>query len=115
MVPPPVLLMSGVFRICERLAMCTAAVMPDDPDGEPEGARPSLDEVAGLLTGPVDGLTDNEVLEAVKEAERIRSASRDRTGRLLAELNARGHSWPAIARATGIKQTTAYDWARPFL
>jgi hypothetical protein len=63
----------------------------------------------------VDGLTNDEVFEAVKEAERIRSASRERTGRLLAVLNARGHSWPAIARATGIKQTTAYDWARPYL
>jgi hypothetical protein len=108
-------LTTGVFRISERLARCTDAVTPDDPDGEPEAARPSLDEVLRLLTGPVDGLTDDEVIEAVKEAERIRSASRERTGRLLAELNARGLSWPAIARVTGIKQTTAYDWSRPHL
>jgi hypothetical protein len=89
--------------------------MPDDPDGEAEGARPSLDEVLRSLAGPVDRLTDDEVIEAVQAAERIRSASRERTGRLLAELNARGLSWPAIARATGIRQTTAYDWARPYL
>ena len=89
---------------------------PDDPDGEPEGARlRSPDEVIRLLTGPLDGLTDDEVIDAVRAAERIRAASRERTGRRLAELNARGHSWPAIARATGIKQTTAYDWARPYL
>jgi hypothetical protein len=74
-----------------------------------------LDEALRLLTGPVDRLTDDQLIEALREPERLRSASRERTGRLLAELNARRRSWPAIARVTGIRQTTAYDWARPYL
>ena len=65
---------------------------------------------------PVDGLTDAELLAAVRKAERIRAISRERTGRLLAEMHARGKSWPQIARETGIRQTTtAYGWAQPYL
>jgi hypothetical protein len=74
-----------------------------------------LDGVARLLAVPVDGLSDAELLAAVQQAERIRSASRERTGRLLAEMHARGKSWPQISRETGIRQTTAYGWAQPYL
>jgi hypothetical protein len=74
-----------------------------------------LDDIARLLAGPVNGLSDEQLVEAIRQAEQIRAASRERTGRLLAELHARGKSWPAIARETGIRQTTAYDWAQPFL
>jgi hypothetical protein len=55
------------------------------------------------------------LLAAVRQAERIRAISRERTGRLLAEMHARGKSWPQIARETGIRQTTAYGWAQPYL
>ena len=35
---------------------------------------------------------------------------------MLAELHRRGHlSWPAIARLTGIRQTTAYEMAAPHI
>jgi hypothetical protein len=74
-----------------------------------------LDDLARLLAVPVDGLTDAELLAAVRQAERIRTISRERTGRLLAEMHARGMSWPQIARETGIRQTTAYGWAQPYL
>jgi hypothetical protein len=74
-----------------------------------------LDGLARLLAVPVDGLTDAELLAAVRQAERIRAISRERTGRLLAEMHARGKSWPQIARETGIRQTTAYGWAQPYL
>jgi hypothetical protein len=74
-----------------------------------------LDELARLLAGPVNSLTDQQLVEAIRQAEQIRAASRERTGRLLAELHGRGKSWPAISRETGIRQTTAYDWAQPFL
>ncbi|WP_219414827.1 hypothetical protein [Pseudonocardia nigra] len=74
-----------------------------------------LDDLARMLAVPVDGLTDHELIDAVRQAEQIRTASRERTGRLLAELHSRGKSWPQIARDTGIRQTTAYDWARPYL
>lgn len=78
--------------------------MADDPD-----------DLARWLAGPVDGLTDIELLDAVRQTERIRTASRERSGRLLAELHARGMSWPAIARETRIRQTTAYGWAQHYL
>lgn len=74
-----------------------------------------LDDLARLLAVPVDGLTDAELLAAVRQAERIRVTSRERAGRLLAEMHARGRSWPQIARETGIRQTTAYGWAQPYL
>ncbi|WP_433555750.1 hypothetical protein ACQPWY_25425 [Pseudonocardia xinjiangensis] len=74
-----------------------------------------LDDLARLLAEPVDGLTDGELIEAIRQAERVRAAGRERTGRLLAALHARGKSWPAISRETGIRQTTAYGWAQPYL
>jgi hypothetical protein len=51
-----------------------------------------LDDLARLLAVRVDGLTDAELLAAVRKAERIRASSRERTGRLLAEMHARGKS-----------------------
>ncbi|MEK6438954.1 hypothetical protein [Pseudonocardia sp. T1-2H] len=78
--------------------------MPDD-----------LDDLARQLSGAVGSLTEAEILEAVRQAEEIHLASRARSGRLLAELHGRGLSWPAIARATGLSQTTAYQWAQPYL
>ncbi|GAA3238388.1 hypothetical protein GCM10017691_38480 [Pseudonocardia petroleophila] len=64
----------------------------------------------------MSGLSEDQLLDAVKRSEEVRRAGRQRTGRLLAELHRRGRlSWPAIARVTGIRQTTAYDLAQPFL
>jgi hypothetical protein len=74
-----------------------------------------LDDLARLLAAPVDGFTDDELVNALRQAERIRTTSRERTGRLLAEMHARGKSWPQISRETGIRQTTAYGWAQPYL
>ena len=60
-------------------------------------------------------LTDDELVLAIQRSEEIRRAGRERTGRLIAELHRRGRlSWPAIARLTGIRQTTAYELAQPF-
>jgi len=74
-----------------------------------------LDDLARQLARPVGGLSNDQLIDAIRQAEQIRNASRERTGRLLAELHTRGLSWPRIARETGIRQTTAYDWAQPFL
>ena len=61
-------------------------------------------------------LTDDELVSAIQRAEEVRRAGRARTGRMLAELYRRGRlSWPTIARVTGIRQTTAYELAQPFL
>ncbi|MBW0101400.1 hypothetical protein [Pseudonocardia sp. KRD291] len=58
----------------------------------------------------------DELVSAVQHSEQLRRAGRENSGRLLAELHSReGLSWPAIARLTEIRQTTAYDLARPFL
>lgn len=61
-------------------------------------------------------LTDDELVAAIHRSEELRRAGRERTGRMLAELHRRGRlSWPAIARLTGIRQTTAYELAQPFV
>ena len=62
------------------------------------------------------GLSVDELVLAVQRSEQLRRAGRENSGRLLAELHSReGLSWPAIARLTEVRQTTAYDLARPFL
>ncbi|MGI5126254.1 hypothetical protein ACQEVB_05500 [Pseudonocardia sp. CA-107938] len=67
-------------------------------------------------TGDPTKLSDDQLLAAILDSEEARRAGRERTGRLLAELYRRGgHSWPAIARLTGIRQTTAYELAQPYL
>ena len=69
-----------------------------------------------LPSGNVTELTSDELIAAIQRSEELRKAGRQRTGRLLAELHRRGQlSWPAIARTTGIRQTTAYELALPFL
>lgn len=61
-------------------------------------------------------LSDDELVLAIQRSEEVRRAGRERTGRLLAELHRRGRlSWPTIARLTGIRQTTAYELAQPFV
>jgi len=84
--------------------------VPDVADGDdPTGQQQPT-------SGPVTDLTDDELIAAIQHSEDLRKAGRERTGRLLAELHRRGQlSWPAIARTTGIRQTTAYDLALPFL
>jgi hypothetical protein len=97
-VPAPVSVCDGFWPAPEGL-QCSVPGVADD-----------LDDLARPLAVPVDGLTDAELLAAVRQAERIRSISRERTGRLLAEMHARGKPWPQIARETGIRQTNAYGW-----
>ena len=61
-------------------------------------------------------LTEDELVAAIARSEEARRAGRERTGRLLAELYRRGRlSWPAIARRTGIRQTSAYELAQPYI
>ena len=61
-------------------------------------------------------LTDDELIAAIQRSEELRRAGRERTGRMLAELHRRGRlSWPVISRLTGLRQTTAYELAQPFV
>lgn len=67
-------------------------------------------------TAEMSALTDDQLVKAIQQSEQVRRASRERTGRLLAELHQRGRlSWRAIARSTGISLTTAYELAEPYI
>jgi hypothetical protein len=79
---------------------------------------PSSDHPEALRLGSSDitELSEDQLVEAIQRSEQLRKEGRARSGRLLAELHRRGHlSWPAIARLTGIRQTTAYELAQPYL
>ncbi|MFC4946948.1 hypothetical protein [Pseudonocardia sp. GCM10023141] len=77
----------------------------EDPAAEP---TPPADDISAL--------SEDQLIAAVRRSEEIRKTGRERTGRLLAELHRRGQlSWPAISRATGIRQTTAYELAVQFM
>lgn len=61
-------------------------------------------------------LSDDELVAAIARSEEVRRLGRERSGRLLAELHSRRQlSWPAISRLTGIRQTTAYELAQPYI
>lgn len=74
------------------------------------------DDPSLLSAAEVAGLSDEELVAAIQRSEETRREGRERSGRLLAELHRRGRlSWPHIARVTGVRQTTAYELAQPFL
>ena len=71
---------------------------------------------AELPSGDLGGLSNDELVSALVTYEDARRTGRERAGRMLAELYRRGgYSWPLLARLTGMRQTTAYDMAKPFL
>jgi hypothetical protein len=75
-----------------------------------------LSELARLLSRDPSELSEDELIAAARASGEIHRAGPERTGRLLAELYRRDQlSWPQISRLTGIGQTTAYNWARPYL
>lgn len=60
-------------------------------------------------------LTDVQLIAEIRRLEEARRVGRERAGRMLAELHRRGRlSWPAIARETGLRQTTAYELAERY-
>lgn len=62
------------------------------------------------------GMSQAELISAVRRVESDRVESLRLSGRLLAALHDQhGLSWPAIARLTGISQSTAHRRAGPFL
>jgi hypothetical protein len=75
----------------------------------------ALRALADALTSDVTGLEVETLVAGAQQAERLRDSAPDIAGRLLAELHARGHSWPEISRMTGISQTTVFRRADPFL
>jgi hypothetical protein len=75
----------------------------------------ALTNLAGLLRLDLSTVDADKLILGAPQAEAIRKAAPEWSGRLLAELNRRGHSWPEISRPTGISQTTAYRRAQPYL
>ena len=58
------------------------------------------------------GLTDEQLVEAVRDA---REAKKVAEGRAAAELRHRGWTWPQIGKAIGVDPSTAHGWAQPYL
>ena len=77
--------------------------------------RAALLNLARLLAEDVSSVDAEELVRGAQQAERLRDAAPEITGRLLAELHARGNSWPVLARMTGFSQSTCYRRAEPYL
>lgn len=76
--------------------------------------REVLSALVRLMSSGDDltGLSDEQLVEAVKEA---REAKKVAEGRAAAELRRRKWTWPAIGKAIGVDQSTAHGWAQPYL
>ena len=79
------------------------------------GDAQALAELATLLSADLAILEEQDLAAGARRAEAVRDAPRRASGRLLAELHRRGHSWPQIARLTGLTQGTVWRRADPFL
>jgi hypothetical protein len=72
-------------------------------------------DLARLLSVGLSSLGEADLIKGAQLAEELRVSSVEYSGRILAELHRRGHSWPQIARMTGISQSTCFRRADPFL
>jgi hypothetical protein len=69
-----------------------------------------------LLAGDLSALSQDELIATARRVEATRDDTLQWSGRLLAALHdVHGLSWPAIARLTGIPQSTAHRRAQPYL
>jgi IclR-like helix-turn-helix domain-containing protein len=69
-----------------------------------------------LLAGDLSALSQDELVAATRRVEATRDDTLQWSGRLLAALHDTHQlSWPAIARLTGIPQSTAHRRAQPYL
>jgi len=86
----------------------TANTRPVDPE--------ELAELARLLARPLDELSDEDLIRAVRLADADRDAAKERVGRLVAALYQRERlSWPQLGEQTGIPFGTAHGLARPYI
>ena len=73
-------------------------------------------DLARLLAGDLSALSQEELIAATRRVESTRDETLQWSGRLLAALHdVHQLSWPAIARLTGIPQSTAHRRAQPYL
>ena len=69
-----------------------------------------------LLTSDLDAVTQETLIQGVKDAEMCRARGAQWSGQFIAKLHGRhGLSWPALARLTGVSKGTLIRRAEPFL
>ncbi|MHA6619659.1 helix-turn-helix domain-containing protein [Pseudonocardia sp. DLS-67] len=74
------------------------------------------EDLPRLLAGDLSALSQDELVDAARRVEATRDETLQWSGRLLAALHDTHQlSWPAIARLTGIPQSTAHRRAQPYL
>jgi hypothetical protein len=74
------------------------------------------EDLPRLLAGDLSALSQDELVAATRRVEATRDETLQWSGRLLAALHDTHElSWPAIARLTGIPQSTAHRRAQPYL
>ena len=90
--------------------------MASEPTGPTDAEIVSaLRALAAALHSGLSEVDTDDLVSGAQHSERLRAETPGLTGRLLAELHRRGHSWPVIARMTGISQSTAFRRADPYL
>jgi len=73
-------------------------------------------DLVRLLAGDLSALSQDELISVARRVEDTRDDTLRWSGRVLATLHdVHGLSWPAIARLTGISQSTAHRRAQPYL
>jgi DNA-directed RNA polymerase specialized sigma24 family protein len=93
------------------IAVPLARPPPDDLPISGKGPQHSVSAVSDL-----DGFTRDELVAAVRRVESDRQESIRLSGQMLAALHdTHGLSWPAIAKLTGITQSTAHRRAQRYL
>jgi hypothetical protein len=68
-----------------------------------------------LLARDLSQLSTEELVEAIQQAEVVKVAAPEWSGRLLAALHRSGKSWPQIERLTGMSRQTAWRRAEPYM
>jgi hypothetical protein len=84
----------------------------EEVDGDDDSAE---SELRKLLRSDMSTLDDQELIAGIRSVEEDRDVTLVISGRMLAELHRRGHSWPQISRMTGVSQTTCWRRAEMYL
>lgn len=86
-------------------------------ESESESESDALNRLAELLRVDVSSLEDEELVSGAQRAEAIvrGGVAESASGRLLAELYRRGHSWSDLVRLTGLSQGTIWRRTQPYL
>lgn len=75
----------------------------------------ALSHLADLLQRDLSKVSEDDLIQGIREAELLSEAAPQWSGRLLALLYRRTQSWPEVGRITGVPRTTAYRRAEPWL